>query len=153
MSLLLGVLGKEGCDVMVSSERSASEQTPGLLDTSLSLSPVYRDSSGGSATAPAMSSYPASHYSSLATDRTPVDTKPFLWNSSNYPEHKYGSSPGICSPTSVAPDSVCAPVTPHQVTITNPPSLLVTTSYLYSRQPPGTQPMQAMQQQQLTLTV
>ena len=41
-----------------------------------------------------------------------MDTKPFLWN--NYPDHKY-PSPGICSPTSAAPDTVCAPVTPHQV--------------------------------------
>ena len=35
-----------------------------------------------------------------------MDPKPFLWN--NYPEHKYPS------PTSVAADTVCAPVTPHQ---------------------------------------
>ena len=50
-----------------------------------------------------------------------VDTKPFLWN--NYgPDHKYPASspagsgvPGICSPTSGAADSVCSPVTPHQV--------------------------------------
>jgi len=127
---LAGQLRSECGDVMVASDRSLDQ--PGLLDSSaLSLSPVYRDSSGSSAAASssvsslsvsaAMSSYPASHYSSLATDRSgvSVDTKPFLWNSSNYPEHKYGSSPGsgICSPTSsvsVAPDSVCAPVTPHQ---------------------------------------
>ena len=50
-----------------------------------------------------------------------MDTKPFLWN--NYgPDHKYPASspagsgvPGICSPTSGAADSVCSPVTPHQV--------------------------------------
>jgi len=58
-----------------------------------------------------MTTYPPSHYSSLAErsrSGVSVDTKPFLWN--NY-DHKY-PSPGICSPTSVAGE-VCAPA-PHQ---------------------------------------
>lgn len=80
-----------------------SQDTTSFLEPS-AISP-YRDNMA--------SAYP-SHYTALA-DRTrsgvSVDTKPFLWN--NYPDHKY-PSPGICSPTSAAPDTVCAPVTPHQ---------------------------------------
>ena len=86
------------------SAQDQSQDTASFLEPS-AISP-YRDNMA--------SSYP-SHYSALA-DRTrtgvSVDTKPFLWN--NYPDHKY-PSPGICSPTSAAPDTVCAPVTPHQV--------------------------------------
>ena len=86
------------------SAQDPSQDTASFLEPS-AISP-YRENMA--------SSYP-SHYSALA-DRTrtgvSVDTKPFLWN--NYPDHKY-PSPGICSPTSAAPDTVCAPVTPHQV--------------------------------------
>jgi len=90
----------------------ASEGQNSFLDSS-SISP-YREA-GASSGSGSMTTYPSSHYSSLA-DRSSVsgsvsvDTKPFLWN--NYPEHKYPTT-GICSPTSVAAD-VCAPVTPHQ---------------------------------------
>jgi len=80
------------------SAQDQSQDTSSFLEPS-AISPYRPDN---------MTSYPA-HYSALA-DRTrsgvSVDTKPFLWN--NYPEHKYPS------PTSVAADTVCAPVTPHQ---------------------------------------
>ena len=107
------------------SAQDQSQDTSSFLEPS-AISPYRPDN---------MTSYPA-HYSALAdrtrqetlhnfddkhwTALTPVtrcecllsrsgvsvDTKPFLWN--NYPEHKYPS------PTSVAADTVCAPVTPHQ---------------------------------------
>ena len=103
------------------SAQDQSQDTASFLEPS-AISP-YRDNMA--------SSYP-SHYSALA-DRTrtgvSVDTKPFLWN--NYPDHKY-PSPGICSPTSAAPDTVCAPVTPHQVRARQPEGEIFLTLSLFS---------------------